>query len=163
MTQHIQLDEKSDDILRVLMDPELPDAGLWSTSEFHNILEHQLETTLESEVERFSEITGQVREDILAVLTDVRAQTFRQLLFSKQPPGNAVILVKEYAKSASSANDDLPRDVTRVLYIAVLLKARKMGLKNLSSLDPSILERETRRCLTFGWLPDDIREFIATA
>jgi hypothetical protein len=41
-----------------------------------------------------------------------------------------------------------------------ILQAHSVGATNFTTLDDMSIEKEAHRCLTFGWLPNDIREFI---
>jgi hypothetical protein len=62
-------------------------------------------------------------------------------------------LVKDFAKASIETEADLPREVARVLYVLALLPLEEPARRRVSSLDPASLEREARRCLTYGWLP----------
>jgi hypothetical protein len=62
-----------------------------------------------------------------------------------------------------ATDGDLPKDVARVLYIMIILRALSIGDARITTLDDVSIEGEARRCLTFVWLPNDIREFIRKA
>lgn len=69
-------------------------------------------------------------------------------------------MFKGYVKQSLTKEGYLPRDVARVLYVTVILRGRQAGIGDITSLDEVNLKREARRCLTFGWLPDGIRELL---
>ncbi|RJQ63189.1 MAG: hypothetical protein C4530_03860 [Desulfobacteraceae bacterium] len=154
--------KKGRHILGVLMDPSRPDASPWSPGDFRAILEHQLATPLLSELERFADIASCSPEGILSLLADCGCSrhTFGDLLNLVAPPISVLKLLKDYAKASLTGKGDLPEEVARVLYIVVILQGLKIGSRAISSLDDAIIKREARRCQTFGWLPENIRELL---
>ena len=154
--------QRSKDILRALMDPSKPDAVPWSSSDLRAILEHQLATSLVSEVDQLSEASRLSSDQVLPILEASGCQTYRDVI---QPPSqspDAIRLVKALAKASLAHGGDLPRDVARVLYVLAILRGRRTGVPDLTSLDDASLDREMWRCLTFGWLPDEIRCMLRT-
>ncbi|MBD3291828.1 MAG: hypothetical protein GF393_02825 [Armatimonadia bacterium] len=144
------------------MDPSQPDMVPWSANELRIILEHQLATPLASECARFAEIRRRPLEHIHTLVGDDRGQTFGGLLKSTSPAIAVLALVKDFAKASLSDENDLPREVARVLYIMAILCGRCNSTNPMTSLDRASIERETRRCLTYAWLPDNIRELLRT-
>jgi hypothetical protein len=157
MTKPTTASQRSKDILRALMDPSQPDAVPWSSSDLRAILEHQLATHLVSELDQFAEASQLSSDRVLGILEASGCRTFRDVLKNASESVDAVRLVKDLAKASLAHCGGLPRDVARVLYVLAILRGRQAGVSNLTSLDNVSLERETRRCLTFGWLPDEIR------
>lgn len=151
---------ESKDILRALMDPSRHDMVPWSSSELRAMLEHQLATPLASEHERFAEIAYCSLEQVSAVIEGCRGDTFGDLLRYESSSIKAVRLVKDFAKESLANEGDLPKEVARVLYIMAILRGRDVGGGHMTSLDDESVEREARRCLTFGWLPEDVRNLI---
>lgn len=138
------------------MDPALPDAVPWSSSDLHAILQHQLDVPLCQEAFRLSE-ASHLSEDRLRAIAET---TFGSVLDHAKPEPDAIILIKNYAKAAMRGHSELPRDVARVLYMMAIVRGRLAGHHGVSSLDESNLKREVNRCLTFGWLPDKVRAHL---
>ena len=152
--------QRSKDILRALMDPSQPDAVPWSSSDLRAILEHQLATPLVSEFDQLAEASRLSGDRVLSILEASGCRTFRDAIRNASQSADAIRLVKDLAKASLAQDGDLPRDVARVLYVLAIVHGRQAGVSNLTSLDDASLERETRRCLTFGWLPDEIRRLL---
>ena len=150
----------SKDILRALMDPLQPDAVPWSSSDLRAILDHQLVTPFISELDHVADLAQCSRDETLVVFENCGCRTFGEILGSPSRPHRAIRILKEYAKGALTDEGGLPRDVARVLYVAAILRGKQAGITDITSLDDANLEREARRCLTFGWLPDSIRELL---
>ncbi len=159
------LDKKgmSKDILRSLMDPVQPAVASWSASDLRSILEHQLASNLVSEVDQLAEFSQRPREAALAVIDACGCKTFFDVLAAKVPSDAALRMLKDYAKRLMADEGGLPRDVARVIYVAAILRARQARIANMTSLSEASIERETRRCLTFGWLPDSVGEMLRAA
>jgi hypothetical protein len=151
---------KSKDILRALMAPSRPDTGAWSSNELREILEHQMAAPLVAEQERFAMLAGCATNRVADLISSSSCRTFGDLLRNKTPPIAALRLVKDFAKAAMADEDDLPRDVARVLYILTILRGQKVSGGQLTGLDDSIIVREARRCLAFGWLPEHVRSLV---
>ena len=149
--------QRSKDILRALMDPSEPDVVPWSSSDLRAILEHQLATPLVSELDQLAEAGRIPSDQVLRILEASGCRTFLDVIRNVSLCADAIRLVKDLAKTSLAHSGDLPRDVARVLYVLAILRAQQAGVSDLTSLDSASLERETRRCLTFGWLPDEIR------
>ena len=153
----------SKDILRALMDPSRPDPVPWSSHELRAILEHQLASPLDSEAERLAQISGLTVKMVAALLRNTSCVSFGELLMLSPPHLRALKLVKEFFKASLAKDGDLPRDVARCLYVVAILQGQRAGIGQISSLDETSLEREARRCLTFGWLPQEARQLIQRA
>ncbi len=160
MTKPPAASRKSKDILRALMDPSRPDAVPWSSADLRAMLEHQLATPLASELDRLAEISDRSREEVSSIIGGYQGGTFGDLLRNASPSIDAIRLAKDFAKASLVEDGGLPRDVARVLYVMAILRGRQAGFGDISSLDIENLRRETRRCLTFGWLPDDVRNLL---
>lgn len=142
------------------MDPSRPDIVPWSSSDLRAMLAHQLATPLACELDRFCETSRCSREQVSSIIESTGCRTFGELVQNAISPGDAARLVKNYAKASLTRDEHLPRDVARVLYILAILCGQQSGAGNVTSLDDASVEREARRCLTFGWLPDGVRESI---
>ena len=132
----------------------------WSSSDLRAILEHQLATPVVHELDRFAEIRGCSREEVSQIIRSLQCQTFGDLFRDASPSIDAITLAKDFAKASLAEDGGLPRDVARVLYVLAILRARQAGYEDISSLDVESLKRETRRCLTFGWLGDSVRDLL---
>jgi hypothetical protein len=154
---------KSKDIIRALMDPSRPDTVPWSSSDLRAMLEHQLAAPLACELLRLAETSRRSFDEVASVVGGLKGATFGQLLENPTPCLEAIELVKDYAKAALRRDGDLPRDVARVLYVMAILRGRQAGYPAISSLDNVNVKGETRRCLTFGWLPDRVQDFLRSA
>lgn len=152
--------QTSRDILRALLDPLATEAVPWSSSDLREIIEHQMATHLVSEVEVLATAGRMSRDQVLAIVETSGCQTFRDLFSSRAPDAATLRLVKGAAKASLTHDGNLPRDVARVLYVLAILYGRTASSPDLSSLDDATIERERRRCLTFGWLPEDIRALL---
>ena len=100
---------------------------------------------------------------MLLVLEACGCQTFLDVIRKESECAGAIRLIKNLAKGSLAKGGDLPRDVARVLYVVTLVRGQQAGVSDLTSLDSASLERETRRCLTFGWLPDEIHRLLRTS
>ncbi len=151
---------KSHDILQALLDPSRSETVAWSASDLRAMLDHQLATALSAELDQLAACAQSTREHALAILADCRGASFGDLLRATAPSGRALKMVKDYAKGALATAGDLPRDVARVLYVLAILRGRQSGIEDITALDEASLTREVRRCLTFAWLPEDIRALL---
>lgn len=154
-------------ILRALMDPSRPDTVPWASRELREMLLHQLRTPLLAEVDRFAQIMNCSAIRLQELPEKDRSLTFGDILRHPTPAPEILQFVKEFAKASLTTADDLPRDVARIIYLMAILRGRSSGFTSISSMDRASLERETRRCLTFGWLPEavakDLRSLRDTA
>jgi hypothetical protein len=147
-------------VLGRLMDPEAAPAN-WSASDLQSILEHQLYLALEAEKGILAEANGCDDDAVADIIAASGCRTFADAILEAAPPAPAIALVKNYAKRALSRDDILPHDCARVIYLLAVLQGRAAGHPGISNLDSSTLERESRRCLTAGWLPDRVRARIS--
>lgn len=160
MARPTSASRRSKDILRALMDPSEPEAVPWSSQDLCAILEHQLATPLVSELDHLAEASRLSSDLVLPVLEACGCQTFRDVIQNPCQSADAIRLIKNLAKASLTHDGDLPRDVARVLYVLAILRGRQAGVSDVTSLDNASLEREARRCLTFGWLPEEIRRVL---
>ncbi|MGO9119700.1 MAG: hypothetical protein ACLQPD_19070 [Desulfomonilaceae bacterium] len=160
---HEWMKQGSKDILSALLDSAQPDAVRWSSKDLRSILEHQLATPFACELDHLTELAECSVEEASEVIESCGSRTFGDLLLECSPPDRALRMLKDYAKKSLTRQGNLPRDVARVLYICSILRARQSGIGNITSLDDANLAREARRCLTFGWLPDQVRELLSLA
>jgi len=153
--------QRSKDILRALMDPEQSETVPWSASELAAMLEHQLAAPLMAEVDRLAELNECPRAEVAKLISESKCKTFGDVLREKSPEPELLRMVKDFAKAVMSEPDTLPRDVARILYVAsILAGTRVQGGKPLTTLSEASIEREARRCLSFGWLPVAVRKLI---
>ena len=131
----------------------------WSFEDLRSILMHQLNAPLENEVQRFAEISRFSIEQVQQYLDFCPGQTFAEALEKPVSP-EILEMIKEYAKASLMGDLDLPRDVARVIYIASIQQAQKAGFDQISTLDSASIQREIRRCLTFAWLTNEIRQIL---
>jgi len=160
MTKPAPMDPKSKDILRALMDPSLPDSVPWSSRDLCAILEHQLSTLLVAEMDQLAATSRLSHERVSAILQKAGCRTYLDVFEHGSPSADVLRLVKNLAKASLAHEEGLPRDVARVLYVLALLRGRQHGVAGLTSLDDASLDREARRCLTFGWLPEAVRRLL---
>lgn len=160
MTKAPTASRKSKDILRALMDPSQPDAVPWSSSDLRAMLEHQLAAPLACEVDRLAELARCSREHVSSVVAECGCDTFADALRDGSPSASVLSMLKNCAKGAMASQGDLPRDVARVLYVLAIVRGRQAGMDGITSLGEANITRAVARCLTFGWLPDDIRDLL---
>lgn len=160
MTRPFHNNKNSKDILKALMDPSRPSTSQWSSNDLRAMLEHQLITPLIAELDRFADLSNCSRDQASSVITGCGCYSFGDLVSSASPSHSAIKMLKDYAKASLASEGDLPRDAARVLYVIAILRGRYTGTGLVSSLDEASVTREARRCLTFGWLPEDIRELL---
>jgi hypothetical protein len=141
-----------------LLDVSRPDVGEWTPEDQRSILEHQLAAPLFADADRYAQIAGCSAVDVERIISASGCHSFGDVLSAEPPSVSALRLLKEYAKAVLGGAGDLPRDVGRVLYVLAILHGRRAGARDISSLNAATIERETRHCLTFGWLPDPVRE-----
>lgn len=144
------------------MDPSRPDMIPWSSSELRAILDHQLATPLLSERTRLAETACCSVEHVSALIEGSACRTFGDLFACACPDIAAIFLVKDFAKASLTGEGDLPREVARVLYIMAILRGQLCSANPMTSLDSASVEREARRCLTYAWLPDSVRQSLRT-
>ena len=153
--------QESKDILRALMDPSHDDVVAWSASDLRAILAHQLGTPLREEVDQLAEAGACTRESVVAAIQASGCRTFGELLQLEAPHLEMLRLVKDYAKAAiATRGSHLPGDVARLLYVLSILRGRAVGASEMTTLTEESIEREARRCLTYRWLPQDVRQWI---
>lgn len=161
----VSINASSRKLLGSLLDSSRLDLGPWSLADLRAILEHQLDTPLLAERERFEETSSDAALPV-AELDASGAATFGELLMSDSTSGSTLRLVKDFAKASLAAEGDLPREVARVLYTLAILVALKVGEASVTSLDDEAARREGYRCLTFAWLPASVasrlRQLLAT-
>jgi hypothetical protein len=120
------------------------------------ILEHHLATPLATEIERLSD-AGKIQQGLVSEwIRDSKCKTFGELIAHDFPSHRMLQLVKDFGKAAMSDPDGLPREVARVIYLSAILRGRVTG-QHVSTLDKASIEREARRCLAWGWLPESTR------
>ena len=83
--------------------------------------------------------------------------TFGEALARRDVPREMLARIRDYAKRAMDADDALPREVAKALYVAVIAHARACGHASLSSLSATSFERLGRWCLAQRWAPPAIR------
>ena len=147
-------------ILGALMSPSKPDTVPWSASDLRAMLEHLLITPLVSELERFAELTMSSPERVASIIAGCGSYSFGDLLRTDSPDVRVLKLVKAYAKTAFNDQEDLPRDVARVLYVIAITRRHGAEPNHVSALDDMNVERSVRHCLTYGWLPDKVRGLL---
>ncbi len=149
-------DHYSKNILRALMDPSKLDTVPWSSDDLRAILEHQLSTPLSAELDAFAETGKMTTNEVMRLLGDFREKTILDAIKRASDCVGVLQMIKSMAKASLTSDGELPRDVARVLYVLTILSCRRAGVSDVTTLDDASLERETRRCLTFGWLPDQV-------
>jgi hypothetical protein len=142
------------------MDPRDAEPVPWSSADLKAILSHQLALPLVAEIDQLAAVVKCSPEETSVIIESCGCRTFADLLRSHSTSGRVLRLLKNYAKASLAKRGQLPRDVARVLYMAAILRGRQAGISDMTTLDDARIEREARRCLTFGWLPDDIRELL---
>lgn len=154
-------EHSSNAILRILLDSALPEPCAWSTDDLRAVLAHMLATPLRLEVLPIATALGVPADQVASIINQCGCDTFGTALNGATPNAEALRLVKAFAKSfLQPGQQDLPKDVARVLYVASILRARKCGARDVSSLPNADVTREARRVLTYDWLPDDLRALI---
>lgn len=151
---------KSHDILRALTNPSQFCDSPWSFGDLRALLEHQLGSLLVTEIDRFVEVSHLSPDRARSIINASGCRTFWDLINAGPSARDAMRLLKEWAKASMKEPGDYPRDVARVFYVLAILRGRQVGFDRISALDGASLEREARRCLTFGWLPDDVRTVL---
>jgi hypothetical protein len=152
--------QRSKDILSAIMDVSQPAMIPWSPNDLRAILEHQLATPLAMEIDRLTQCSGCNREEVSQLIEDSKCRTFGEFLAIANPSRKMLAVIKDFAKSAMSDSEILPRDVARIIYVSVILRGRQIKGRALTTLDADSIEREARRCLSYGWLPESTRDII---
>lgn len=124
------------------------------------MLEHQLAVALASERDRLAALARCSLEQVSSIIEASRCHTFGDVLRHEPSAVEAIRLVKDFAKASLANEGDLPKEVARVLYVMAILCGRIAGADRMTALDDASVEREARRCLTFGWVPDYVRKLI---
>src|SRR4051812_15084333 len=123
----------------------------WMPRELGAILRHQLDTPLRSEVDSSIELSGEWLND---------GATVRRLLAHPSPPIELLDHFKRNFKNASQAAEGaLPKEVATVLYIAVIVAARRTG-HQLSSLEDESLREKVEWATRRRWLDPDLAGFF---
>jgi hypothetical protein len=149
--------DRSDDFLRILTDPSPCDEATWRPLELQSILEHQMATSLASELTRFAEVASRPPDDIHVAIAGSGHVTFADVIAHSRPDPGVLRLVKEFAKSSMSIEEEghLPKDVRRTIYVLAILRGVAIPHARITTLDKVSVIREARRCLTFAWLSEN--------
>lgn len=150
----------SKEILRVLIDPSESRLVGWSPEDLRAILAHQLDASMMAEVDELATAGGMDRDSAVSLITASDCSTYGELLRSPSPSCPLLNLVKAMAKRAMGQEGDIPCDVARVIYVSAILAARRVGHTAITTLADVAVEAEARRCLTFAWLPGDVRALL---
>jgi hypothetical protein len=123
----------------------------WSAADLRAILLHQLAAPVDGDLHA---------ADAGRCGGACACRSFRDLLACDAPQADLLRSAKTFFKAAMRDDDTLPRDAARVLYLATIVCARRAGIAGVSTLDTTATAREVRRCLTFAWLPEDVRALL---
>lgn len=144
MINNHQLDTDANVLLEVLhlgSDETIP---RWKEEDYSEILGHQLSASVASELGRFFANRNTPRS--LIKHTQLRGQSFRDVLTQLNPSLQSLELIKEYAKAYMAlATTLLPKPIFTMLYYASIAAALLRHNQNISSLDS-----HTVRC-GFTW------------
>lgn len=160
MTKPTLSSGRSKDILKHLMNPAESESANWSSEDLRAILAHLLNTRVAAQGEAFSALEDWTSEGVESALKASAGLTFGDLLEQETVPAETIRLVKDYAKHSMTAEEELPREVARVLYVSAILRGQLNGFADISNLDDGSVLRETRRCLTFHWIPENVRKLM---
>lgn len=152
--------DRSRNILRNLMDNSGSDDIIWSSDELRSILNHQLTAELAGECSRIAEAARTSVAKAKRAIESCGCATFGELLSGRADAIEVLLMVKEYAKASLTGNNDIPRNVARVLYMMAIVCGLKQGANGITSMNKASIDRELRRCLTFTWLPTAVREIL---
>jgi hypothetical protein len=119
-----------------------PGDASWGPNELAAILRHQLDAPL-----------GEI-------VPDSAHSNLRQMLADPAPSIESLERVKQFAKSATvDVSSGLPRDVATVLYLAVIIVARRAG-HLLTKLDDRELDVKIAWAARRPWLDPDLRAIL---
>jgi len=139
---------------------QVGDLGSWTAAELGPILEHQLDTPLDVDLEAAAAAAGASLEFDTEPPQPGR-RTFRQLLRLPHPPWPLLQLVKQFAKGCRSQPEGpLPHEVATVLYLAAIAAARRSGGRRISSLDDAAWRSAVDWALAQSWLNADLRQLL---
>ncbi|MEX2216846.1 MAG: hypothetical protein WD768_22225 [Phycisphaeraceae bacterium] len=148
-----------DEIFKALRLPASPDSE-WSESDLREMLQHALDAPLVSQVAQTIDEAVRPALEKLTQQTTPAIQCLRDLFKHPQVPRDLLAVVKDFAKvSADHPTRPLPRDLTRVLYYAVIVAAKQQG-EDISSLSETSLRKSTRWALEQPWLDADLKELF---
>ena len=147
-------------ILTDLMNPRSGQVGVWTPEDLAGVLEHQLRTSLEVEVDDLARSADLPTEEVRSLLRASGFATFGDVLRRGTPDDGVLAMVKAYAKRAMASDDGLPRPVAHFIYVSTLLRARVEGDASFTALNDAAVDSEARRCLTLHWLPDEARALL---
>lgn len=135
------------------------DAGnaRWHPEGFAAIWRHQLSTKLSQELGG-AEPVGPLRSTRMPI--DL---TVGQLLHHPCPPAELLDGLRNFAKSSTSGDGDLPRDVARVLYFATIAASLLRSTERSTSLDNVSLKRGFEWALLQVWVDAPIIDLMAQA
>ncbi len=151
----------SRNILCSLMDPTIKQDVPWTTDELPTILQHQLATPLNEELDELQDVKHPKHDILSTALKTSGIKTFGDIFQHPKPPRSVLHAVKNYAKALiRDSNQILPEELVRVIYIVCILRAVKTGNRKITDLDDASIVRSARWCLTQRWLTDDMRRTI---
>ena len=136
--------------------------GSWNVTELGPILEHQLDTPLDLDLDpdAVAQEAGN-RPDSGSKRVGAEIRTFRQLLLHPHPPVALLNLVKQFAKGCRSRPDGpLPHEVATVLYLVAIAAARAKCHQRISTLDDAAWQRAVDWAVAQPWLNAEIRELL---
>jgi len=137
--------------------------GSWTTAELGPILEHQLDSPLDVDLNGGAIAAGSsARPDSGNESVRQEIRTFRELLLAPHPPVELLDRVKQFAKVCRSQSDGpLPHEVATVLYLAAIAAARRHCRRRISTLEDAAWQHAVDWALAQSWLNTEIRELLS--
>jgi hypothetical protein len=144
------------DLQSWLMDPR--ETTFWGPKELQEILTRQLDA-------RLSEYIGAALLDLGRALEETErfqgmgALRFRELLFHREPPVEALALAKDYFKARREGIQTQSHQVATVLYFACVVAADRQGTR-ISRLDRKAILDGLAWVMDRPWVKGTLRDLI---
>ena len=158
-SQSLVVSQASRTILSNLMDVETIEDQAWSSGDLASLLDHQLQTPVFADQAVLAEHAPSPEQAAREIAAE-GDRTYLDVLRQGTADSEVLRLIKAYARDSLVHGGGLPREVARVVYVASLLRARALGVTDFTTLDDTSVVAEARRCLTYPWLSEAVRNLF---
>jgi hypothetical protein len=150
-------------ILALFLDMEEGQRRIWPADELGAILRHQLETSVQLDLEGLGS-TFKSRLLALPAAQQPGKLTFGQLFQIASPPADLLNLVKQFAKASRVRGETvLPPEIATVLYLASIVVARLRCGKRISDQSDESLTYGIQWVLDQPWADETTRQLFRAA
>ena len=150
------------DALAQLLSCKTDADSVWSATDLHAILCHQLDADVEFDLTHFGGVAKETLTSVRTLSADNQPCTFGQMLTSAEPPLEVLDMIRRFAKRLRTQESaGIPKEVATVLYYAAIAAARLRHGASLSKLDDEALRSGLNWGLEQTWLTEPLRALFA--